>query len=257
MSKELKETVNDVKKEYSNLDLDKRLFERFNELVHKKFNKYFKKYFDLDDKKFINKINRDYAERNKEAYGPDWEEKVGEKFIKANNKFPTHVVKTIKSINKRDYDFIICILRGALPYTMLFEIFGWKGRIKYVICGRKKGQNWTFKKEEVRYDEIEDLSVLKGKKVLLVENNIATAKTPLRVFEELKNRHGVESADLFIDYIAPLYDPKIKSYVPALVTTNPGILKPFNKRIIALNTKVSSEEDTQIKKELLEKLNLV
>ncbi len=91
------------------------------------------------------------------------------------------------------------------------------------------------------------MSKLKNKNVLIVENDIVTAKTPLRVLSELKQRRNPKSVSLFIDYIAPILEE------PAIVKTNPEILKPFKKVIIALNTKVSEKEESKLKNELLKK----
>ena len=61
------------------IDLDKRLFEKLDELIKKKFKK-FSKYYVNDSKLFINKILRDNL---------------------ISGKFPIYIYKTIKNIDKK------------------------------------------------------------------------------------------------------------------------------------------------------------
>ena len=165
------------------IDLDKRLFEKLDELIKKKFKK-FSKYYVNDSKLFINKILRDNL---------------------ISGKFPIHIYKIIKNIDKKKYDSAVCLLRGALPYSIIFEALGWK--VHYVICGRKN-EKIVGHRLELRFNRSVDRSMksIKGKKCLIVENNVVTGNTPIRATEELKKYFSIRKPDLFLDHIIPRND---------------------------------------------------
>ncbi len=202
------------------MDLDKEIFSLFNPLVQKKF-KRFKKYYVQDSKRFINKVDRDYS-------------KTG---------FPVHVINTFEKIKENNYDYLVCILRGGLPYSTIFEVMG-APDAKYVICGRIN-ENITLDKYKLRYDESADstLSRIKDKNILLVENNSFSGNTSLRVLEELE-KYRFSSADLFLDYIIP----------GSILDLNRLLLKPFGKVYIAREAEPANKGHEKIKRRFLSKL---
>jgi len=181
---------------------------------------HFKKYYAKDSKKFINKIQRDYKE------------------------FPGHVLKTIKGIKKSDYDSAVCILRGALPYALLFEADGWN--IHYLICGRVN-EKVVFDKMMLRFDDTIDpgLAQIKNKRVLIIDNNSFSGNTPVRVALELKNKYDVKKPDLFLDYFCK----------NNIFESNRKRTNMFGKIIVASNTKVADDEKTALVSEFLAKIN--
>ncbi|MFT4326719.1 MAG: hypothetical protein ACMXYK_04415 [Candidatus Woesearchaeota archaeon] len=200
---------------------DQLLFEQLNKCTKQIF-KSFEKWYKNDSKKFLNKINRDYKE---------------------SNNFPAHILKQITLIDKSKYHSAVCILRGALPYALLFEAYGWK--VHYVICGRK---NETFVSDmnKLRFNKSIDrtLKEITKKKVLLIENNIYTGNTPYRVTLELKKAFQIQKPDLYIDYIC-----KDNTY-----EKNKMIMNAFEKKYIASTIKVSKKEKDRLINEFLEKI---
>jgi hypothetical protein len=152
---------------------DRVLFNLVDKKAQQKW-KRFSKYYKNDSKPFINRISRDY-------------EKSG--------KFPVHVLKMIKKIPLKKYDSAICILRGGLAFVPLFEALGWK--IHYVISGRV---NEVI--ETNRFSKSVDRSIrsINKKKVLLIENNSLTSKTPVKVVDELSRAFKIQKPDMFLDY---------------------------------------------------------
>lgn len=118
---------------------EKQLFKLLDEKTKQKW-KRFERYYVSDSKPFINKISRDYPKA-----------------------FPVHILKQIKKIDKRKYDSAVCILRGALPYSILFESSGWE--IHYLICGRKN-EKMVYDKFKLRFNKNMDRSLkqIKGKR---------------------------------------------------------------------------------------------
>ncbi len=207
---------------------DLQLFNLVNKLTQKKFGR-FKKIYEGDSKKFLNKINRDYKE---------------------SGKFPAHVLKQIKKIDKRKYDSAVCVLRGALPYALLFEAYGWK--IHYVICGRRN-EKVAESKEQLRFNKSVDktLRQIAGKKVLLLENNSLKGITPYRTALELKKAFKIKKPDLFLDYFVPEL-----SWAKHILRfeKNRKIKNAFGKIFVASRLKVSKREREQLVQEFLEKL---
>jgi len=157
---------------------DSKLFKKLENITKKRFKK-FKKYYIHDSKKFFNKISRDYGK---------------------SKKFPVQILKTIKKIKKENYDSGVCVLRGALPYAILFEANGWK--IHYILCGRKN-ELMVRDKDKLRFNKNVDktLNQIKNKKVLIIENNSFSGNTPYRTALELKESFSIKKPDLFLDYL--------------------------------------------------------
>lgn len=92
---------------------------------------------------------------------------------------------TQEIVDKGDYEYLLGILRGGLPYCMLFELLGWpRDRIRYVGIGRK---NVAFSLDPalLRWSYTDDLRCLKRRRVLLVDNIIVTGGTLKRVADVL------------------------------------------------------------------------
>ena len=214
---------------------DKELFSLLDKATLKKW-KRFKKFYLKDSKPFHNKLLRDYE---------------------GSGKFPVHILKLIKNINKEDYDSGVCVLRGGLAYAVLFELCGW--RIHFIACGRRNAKI-TFNKKDLRFNKSVDRSLenIKGKKVLLIENNVFSGITPEKVVEELKKCYKIKKPDLFVDYFVKgkiSVDKKIlkvfgKVFVASKFFGNPGTKKKFSKT----NVKVSKNERIKLLDEFIEKL---
>ena len=208
---------------------DLQLFNLLDKLTQKKF-KRFKKLYENDSKKFLNKIDRDN---------------------KKSKNFPANILKQIKQIDKQKYDSAVCILRGALPYALLFEANGWK--IHYVICGRKN-EKIAKDKNQLRFNKSFDktLPQITGKKVLLLENNSLTGNTPYRTALELKKAFNIKKPDLFLDYFVPelSWAKHIKRF-----ETNQKRKNAFGKFFVASKLKVSKKEKDKLVQEFLDRLS--
>jgi len=220
---------------------DKKLFNILDKRTQKVYGK-FKKYYVGDPKAFVNKISRDYE---------------------SSGKFPIHVLKTVESIDLSKYDFGVCILRGGIPYSELFKIKGLP--IVYVLCGRTEKHS-PKKRSDLKFDKNVDknLKNIKGKKVLLIENNSPTGNTPLRTYEELKKTYKIKKPDLFLDYFLPDYDSiggtkrrKLPFWLDKPFWKNEKRLEKFGKIYRASTYKVSEKESKILKKDFLLKLKKV
>jgi len=200
---------------------DKQLFGILDKKTKERFKK-FHKYYINDSKKFVNKISRDY-------------EKSG--------KFPVQILKIIKRIKKKDYDSAVCILRGALPYAILFESYGWK--VHYILCGRRN-ERIVKNKSELRFNKSVDktISQIKGKKILIIENNIFSGNSPYKTILELKKSFKIKKPDLFVDYF-------VKNNV---FQKDKKKMNSIGKIFIASKTNVSNEEAGKLIKEFIERL---
>jgi hypothetical protein len=208
-----------MKKIVRNKDLE--LFELLSKKTKKKF-KVFEKYFLNDTKKFINKIDRDYTK---------------------TKKFPTHILKQIKQIDKSKYDSAICILRGALPYALLFEAEGWK--IHYLICGRKN-QKIDLNKNLLRFNKSVDKTIkeISRKRVLFIENNSYSGNTSYRTLLELKKSFKIKKSDLFLDYFCK----------KNIFEKNKKRINSFGKIFVASKIKTSEKEKTKLVEEFIRKI---
>lgn len=210
---------------------DLKLFNLLNQLTKKRFEKY-SKYFVNDSKQFINKIDRDY---------------------KKSGKFPAHILKQIKKIPKEKYDSAICVLRGALPYSLLFEAEGWK--IHYVICGRKN-ENF-FKKKRFNLSIDSSIKEISNKKVLIIENNSPTGTTPTIVRDKLIESFNIKKPDLFIDYfILGKENPPEWIKGKAFWEDNKKLSK-FGRVYESINQKVSKKERDYLIKEFIENIKKI
>jgi uracil phosphoribosyltransferase len=205
------------------MTLDKQLFSILDKLSKKRFKK-FEKYYKKDSKPFINKISRDY-------------EKTG--------KFPSHILKTIIHLNSKSYDSAVCVLRGALPYSILFEAYGWK--IHYVISGRKNESFTKSKRTNISVDK--KIQEIKDKKVIFLENNIATGDSVVIALEKLKKRHNLAKPDLFLDYFCDN-----KKYKFFSMKENKNYIKKFGEIFEAKNTRVSRSEHQKLIKDCLDRV---
>jgi hypothetical protein len=212
-----------IKKSKKRMNTELQLFEILNKKTHDRF-KRFRIFYETDTKKFVNKIDRDY---------------------KKSKKFPVHILKQIKLIDKNKYDSGVCILRGALPYSLLFQADGWK--IHYVICGRKNEQ-FVHDKLKLRFNKNVDktLKKIRNKRVLLIENNSFSGNTPYRTVLELKKDYKIKKPDLFLDYF-------IKKNI---FQRNKKRVNSFGRIFIASRLKVSKNERKQLVEEFVNKLAL-
>ncbi|MEI6731971.1 MAG: hypothetical protein WCK90_04815 [archaeon] len=213
------------------MNLDKLLFKEVNRLYKKRF-KRFAKYYLNDSKKSVNKLSRDY-------------EKSG--------KFPVHIIKAISSIKKEEYNSAVCILRGALPYSVLFEAYGWK--VHYVLCGRRNGwpkPDMMSKRFNMNVDR--SIKNIRGKKVLLIENNVFNAASSRRVYLELKNSLNIKKPSLFIDYYVPRTSHMLKFPKSAFLEYNPNLRKSFGKIYVASRFNVSKAERENLIKDTLDRI---
>ena len=99
------------------------------------------------------------------------------------------------------HDIVICVLKGGLAYTLILELLGLPAeRVRHVICGRASGSH-VAPSYVVRPLDFapEDL---RGRSVLVVENNAATGAT-LRHLAELLRDGRPERVTLFLDYFVP------------------------------------------------------
>lgn len=188
--------------------------------------KRFKKFYENDSKPFINKISRDY-------------EKTG--------KFPIHVLKTIKSIDREKYDSAVCILRGGLPYSVLFEANGWK--IHFVLCGRKNEQHG-----KLRFSQSVDktLKNIKGKKILLIDNNSPSGNTPTLVLKKLSKSLSIKKPDLFLDYF--ICDDKTPPWLKKAFWKNKDKLRNYGQLFVARKIKLKETERGCLVNEFINKL---
>jgi uracil phosphoribosyltransferase len=185
------------------------LIDRKSKNIYARFSRYYKN----DSKPFINKISRDYKKKNK-SIAP--------------------ILKQINKIPKNKYDSAVCILRGGIPYSVLFEAAGWK--VHYVLCGRK---NEKF--GDLRFNKSIDRGIerIKNKKVLLIENNSFTGNTPIMALEGIKKSLHIKKSDLFLDYFVPVL-PWAKEVLR--FEDNPKRRSMFGKIYVAQNNKVSKNE---------------
>jgi len=213
-------------------ELDKRAFELVDRLVKKRW-KRFGKYFVNDSKVFGNKLSRDYG---------------------CSGKFPVHVLKMIKSIPVDKYDSAVCVLRGALPYSVIFEAYGWK--VHYLICGRRNEVPVSFG-HELRFSKSVDRSIdnIKGKKVLILENNSPSGRTPLRVAEELRRVFGVKKPDLFLDYFS--LNRKIMPWLKRPFWKNEERLGKFVRVWEASGLKVGKKEREDLLLDFLDRVRII
>lgn len=217
--------------------IEKQLFHMLDKISRDKFRK-FERYYKNDSKQFINKISRDYQK---------------------TQRFPLQVIKAIKNIPHENYDSAVCILRGALPYSVIFEAFGWK--VHYVLCGRKN-EKIVRKKEELRFNKNIDLSIkqISKKKVLLIDNNSFSGNTPIRTMIELRKYFKIKKPDLFLDYFCYPYlfmnDKKKQNLFGKIYLASKERRINSIKEITPL-VKPSKEQEKKLKIELLEKLKNV
>ncbi len=209
--------------------MDEKLFKLLDKKTKERWKK-FSKYYLKDSKKFINRISRDY-------------EKAG--------MFPVHVLKQIKRIDKKKYDSAVCVLRGALPYTILFEADGWK--IHYIMCGRRNEE--IFKKKRFNMSVDKSLKQIKGNKILIIENNSPTGNTPIIVRDNLRKKLGIKKPDLFLDYFY-LNKNKIPKWLKKVgpFWKTKKKLNKFGKIYEASSIKVNNIEKKKLIREFLEKL---
>lgn len=207
--------------------LDKKAFDFVDERTGEVWDR-FRKYFVNDTKVFENKLNRDY-------------ERTG--------KFPVHVLKMVGSIPRENYDCAVCVLRGAIPYGVIFEAYGWK--VRYLICGRKNEIPVAGGKD-LRFNRSVDkgLRKIKGKKILIIENNSPSGRTPIRVAEELKRIYGARKPDLFLDYFS--LNRKIMPWLKDPFWKSEKKLGKFDRVFEASGLRVGTRERGELLREFLE-----
>ena len=90
---------------------------------------------------------------------------------------------------------------------------------------------------------------IRGKKVLLIENNSLKGISPGRVAVELKKSFGIKRPDLFLDYFVPKL-PWAKDILR--FENNPNKLKKFGKIFVAKDAKVKEAKRRRLVEEFLE-----
>ena len=218
--------------------LDKQLFDIIESKTNQIWKKKYQKYYTGDSKKFINRIKRDYL--------------VYKRFPEFKDKFPSNILKTIKKIPRDKYDSAVCLLRGALPYALLFESCGWK--VHYILCGRKKEINVSGDKSKLRFNKsiAPRINKIKGKKILIIENNSPSGTTPILASEKLKKDLKIKKPDLFLDYYFHEKNAPKWLFEPFWKTKKKQ--SKFGKIYVAQSLKVSKKEHEELIKEFLEKL---
>ena len=157
---------------------------RLNAVYAKKiFDEKFADFYKNDKKGYIDKFFRDYN-----LHG-----------------FPDSVLNTIlkfKGSRGWNFDYVVCVLRGGIPYTTLFEALGLsQDRIIYLGCSRDydKGTNEGGLKVKMTYEDPK-LHYIKGRKVLIVENNVFEGKT-LKMIVPMIKRFKPKKLRVFLDYL--------------------------------------------------------
>ena len=102
-----------------------------------------------------------------------------------------------------EHDVVLCVLKGALPYVLLMELCEpAHARVHHVMCGRATGSH-----VDPRYVVAPlgfELSELAGRRVLIVDNNVASGATLDHLASALAAAPPA-STTLFLDYaLAPL-----------------------------------------------------
>ena len=113
---------------------------------------------------------------------------------------PDGLLLELAELAERDaHDTVICVLKGGLAYTLVMELLGLPAnRLRHVICGRASGSHvapsYVIRPLDFAPEE------LRGRSVLVVENNAATGATLDRLADLLRGARP-ERATLFLDYI--------------------------------------------------------
>jgi hypothetical protein len=114
--------------------------------------------------------------------------------------FPDHMLATASRISEsRDFDRHICILRGGLPYALLFDLLsGGSAGLRHVACGRPGGSRYS---PDVVVSPV-DFSVgdVRAARILLIDNNILTGATLRAVAAHLAVGRPA-SVCVLVDYI--------------------------------------------------------
>ena len=132
---------------------------------------------------FVDKLYRDYA-------------LVG---------LPDGLLAELDAIASRDaYDVYLCVLKGALGYALALELCGVPAeRFRHVVCGRASGSHYdsVYVAEPVDFAASE----LRARSVLVLENNVATGRTLVRLTRTLQDARPARLG-LFLDYRVPGFD---------------------------------------------------
>jgi hypoxanthine phosphoribosyltransferase len=184
----VKNKIEYLKKEYENKvikelgSVDKELLLLLAQRTFSVYKRKFQKYFKNDLKSFVDQFHRDHR-------------LIG---------FPDYIISsTVDIISKKEHDYIVCVLRGGLAQTLLFELLGFpKNRIKYVICGRVHGKH-AKTKNDLSFKEIGNFKEITGKNILIVDNNLFNGNTIKRVNFELNKRYSPKRTSLVLDYFLP------------------------------------------------------
>ncbi|HEX2046190.1 MAG TPA: phosphoribosyltransferase family protein [Acidimicrobiales bacterium] len=131
------------------------------------------------------------------------------------------------------YDLVVCVLRGGLPLALLLELCGYPtGRLRHVVCTRPSGSHLD---PSLVYRPLDlTLEDVRGRSVLVVDNNVARGRTLARVTRELRAGRPAR-LDAFADYM--LQD--LAGVTPASLVTEAGldalIHGPFERRLTGRN----------------------
>lgn len=114
--------------------------------------------------------------------------------------FPGHVLAAASRISETEkFDLQICILRGGLPYALLFELLtGRTGATRHVACVRRGGSRFSpdLVVSPVDFSPLE----IRGARVLLVDNNVLSGATLHAVVGTLAVAEPA-SVCVFVDYV--------------------------------------------------------
>lgn len=179
MDKLYKEFVEEIRKQVSTTD--SKLLRLTTQKAEKRYRKHFAHLYQKDRKGYIDKFFRDYNQTG----------------------IPHKIISTMAGFKGTfgwKMDYIICILRGGLPYAVLFEAMGFpKDRVIHISCSRNYTGTGNGRDVILNYTD-PNIQHIKGKKILIVENNTFEGKTLIRTMPLIK-KYKPKSIQIFLDYM--------------------------------------------------------
>lgn len=171
------------------------LLYRLHELTRERFRRFRRFYLGDAERPFLDKFYRDYCQTG----------------------VPRSLVTRLSQIARNDaFDLYIGVLRGGLPYLLLLEALGIPAsKIRHVVCGRTTGSHLG---EGMRFEAAGfSPGELKGRRILLIDNNLMTGKTLELALRELE-AYGPASVSILLDYVHPGIDGRVDSEVAARIS---------------------------------------
>ena len=127
---------------------------------------------------FVDKLHRDYALTG----------------------YPDGLLLALADLAARDdVDVIVCALRGALALSVVLDLLGVEpDRLRHARCGRTTGSQFD---RDHCFEPIDfDLSDVRARRVLILDNNVATGATLAQLSRSLSAGHPARIG-FFCDYI--------------------------------------------------------